>query len=178
MDFTIREKEEDIDYQCKIVLIGESAVGKTNLLLRLCKDEFRPEAIATVGVEYAKKVYTIENKKIKVSIWDTAGQERFKAISNSYYRGAKGALVVFDITKRATFELVDKWIEDFLNANEEETFITLIGNKTDLPNRAVMKEEAEEKSKKFRNVNYIETSALRRTNVDEAFLNIVTSIYY
>jgi Ras-related protein Rab-11A len=175
METNPTEADDSHDYVCKIVLIGESAVGKTNLLLRLCKDEFKPDSTATVGVEFAKKIFTIDDKKIKVQIWDTAGQERYKAVSNSYYRNAKGALIVYDITKRNSFEQVEKWVNDFVSVAGDETFLIIVGNKSDLPNRVVSKEEGEEKAKKIGRCDFIETSALRRTNVFEAFNNLTTS---
>jgi small GTP-binding protein len=172
------ESVEGHDYICKIVLIGDSSVGKTNLLLRLCRDVFSPNTISTVGVEYGKKKFTIENKIVNLQICDTAGQEKYKAISTSFFRNAKGALVVYDITQRSTFELVDRWIDDFRKVAPDDSFITIVGNKTDLPNRAVTKEEGQEKAKKYSNVNYIETSALLNTNVEEVFLSLATSILY
>ena len=95
----------------KIVLVGDSGVGKTNLLTRFSKNEFNLESRATIGVEFATRTITTENNDvIKAQIWDTAGQDRYRAIASSYYRGAMGALLVYDITKTKSFENIDKWL--------------------------------------------------------------------
>ena len=106
--------EEEYDMILKIVLIGDSSVGKTNLMNKYIKNEFREDTKATVGVEFGSKVYVIENHKIKAQIWDTAGQERYRSIANTYYKGAKGAFIVYDITRKETFDSVDRWANDCL----------------------------------------------------------------
>ena len=172
------ELEEDHDYVCKIVLIGESAVGKTNILSRLSRDEFRPDSTATLGVEFGTKIIVIDAKKIRIQIWDTAGQERYKAITNSYYKNAKGALVVFDITKRCSYNMINKWVQEFREVAGDETFIILVGNKIDLSNeRAVISSEGDEKAEKLKLMEYIETSALLNKNISEAFYNLTASIF-
>lgn len=106
-------EQEEYDYLFKIVLIGDSGVGKSNLLSRFTKNEFNLESKATIGVEFAAKTFTLESgQSVKAQIWDTAGQERYRAITNTYYRGAVGALLVYDITKQKTFESVERWLQE------------------------------------------------------------------
>lgn len=100
------------EYLFKIVLIGDSAVGKSNLLSRFARNEFDSNSKATIGVEFQTQVVEIEGKEVKAQIWDTAGQERFRAVTSAYYRGAVGALVVYDITRRGTFDNVKRWLEE------------------------------------------------------------------
>ncbi len=165
------DKEEDYyDYVSKIVLVGESGVGKTNILSRFCKDEFTANSQSTLGVEFATKIVNVEEKKLRIQIWDTAGQERYKAITNSYYINAKGALVVFDITKYSSFESVNKWISELRGIAGKDIIIVLVGNKSDLKHiRAVTKEEALEKAEALGNLDYIETSALNNTHIQDCF---------
>ena len=96
--------KEKYDYIMKLILIGDASVGKTNILTKYLKNEFDPTSKATVGVELGTKNIQIDNKIIKVQIWDTAGQERYKAITSTYYKGAKGAIIVYDITRKITFD--------------------------------------------------------------------------
>ena len=105
-------KDEDYDYLFKVVLIGDSGVGKSNLLSRFTQNQFNIESKSTIGVEFATKTIVTEGKTIKAQIWDTAGQERYRAITSAYYRGAVGALVVYDITKDISFENVEKWLAE------------------------------------------------------------------
>lgn len=141
---------DDYDMIFKVVLIGDSGVGKSNILLRYLKNEFSFESKATVGVEFSSKKFELGGYTVKAQIWDTAGQERYKSITNAYYKGAKGALLVYDITRRDTFESVDRWIPDLKANGDEQVTILLIGNKCDLEeNRQVTKEEAEAKAKLY-----------------------------
>ena len=107
--------DEEYDIIFKVVLIGDSGVGKTNILSRYVRDEFSIETKSTVGVEFGSKIVKLNNINIKVQIWDTAGQERYKSITNAYYKGAKGAFVVYDISKKETFDNINKWIEELKN---------------------------------------------------------------
>lgn len=106
------EEEQTEDYLFKIVLIGDSAVGKSNLLARFARDEFYPNSKSTIGVEFQTQKMDINGKEIKAQIWDTAGQERFRAVTSAYYRGAVGALLVYDISRRQTFESVGRWLNE------------------------------------------------------------------
>lgn len=170
-------KEEEYDYLFKIVLIGDSGVGKSNLLSRFTRNEFNLESKSTIGVEFATKSIVAEGKTIKAQIWDTAGQERYRAITSAYYRGAVGALLVYDITKHVTFENVERWLKELRDHADANTVIMLVGNKSDLRHlRAVSTEEAMAFAEK-NNLAFIETSALEATGVDTAFQRILTEIY-
>jgi Ras-related protein Rab-11A len=169
--------EDDYDMILKIVLIGDSSVGKTNLMNKYIKNEFREDTKATVGVEFGSKVYVIENHRIKAQIWDTAGQERYRSIANTYYKGSKGAFIVYDITRKETFDSVDKWVNDLITECDKNISIILIGNKNDLENqRQVTKEQGEEKAKAFQ-LGFFEMSALTGDNLEKGFNKLISEIY-
>lgn len=169
-------KEESYDYQFKLILLGDPSVGKSNLLLRYCKDEFNLESATTIGVEFGNRIVLIENKIVKAQIWDTCGQEQFKSIAKTYYKGAVGALIVYDITRRDTFLNVEKWYKDIKDNVGPNIVVMLVGNKSDLTHlRAVKADEASSYAAQ-RNMAYIETSALTSNNVDLAFQRIITEV--
>jgi len=141
------------------------------------KNQFREDSKATVGVEFGSKQFTVENHQIKAQIWDTAGQERYKAITSAYYKGAKGAFVVYDITRKNTFETVNKWVSDISAAADKKITLILIGNKNDLEDqRQVTKEMGEEKAKEL-GLAFMETSACSGENLDKAFQLMINEIY-
>ncbi|KAG7581387.1 Small GTPase [Arabidopsis suecica] len=161
-----KEDDRGEEYLFKIVLIGDSAVGKSNLLSRFSRDEFDTNSKATIGVEFQTQLVEIEGKEVKAQIWDTAGQERFRAVTSAYYRGAFGALIVYDITRSDTFESVKRWLQE-LN----------IGNKCDLEDiRAVSVEEGKALAEE-EGLFFMETSALDATNVDKAFEIVIREIF-
>ncbi|CAL9173050.1 unnamed protein product [Musa hybrid cultivar] len=168
---------EEIDYVFKIVVIGDSAVGKTQLLGRFTKDEFFLDSKSTIGVEFQTRTLVLNRKRIKAQIWDTAGQERYRAITSAYYRGALGAMLVYDITKRQTFDHVVRWIDE-LRANADNSIVVmLIGNKSDLAkNRVVSTEDAMEFAEE-QGLFFSEASALSGDNVETAFLRLLEEIY-
>ena len=169
--------EEEYDFLFKIVLIGDSGVGKSNLLSRFTRNEFNLESKSTIGVEFATRSIEVDGKTIKAQIWDTAGQERYRAITSAYYRGAVGALLVYDIAKHASYENVSRWLKELRDHADSNIVIMLVGNKSDLKHlRAVPQEEAT-KFAEENSLSFIETSALDSTNVEDAFKNILTSIY-
>jgi small GTP-binding protein len=169
--------EDEYDYLFKVVLIGDSGVGKSNLLSRFTKNEFNLESKTTIGVEFATKSIEVGNKIIKAQIWDTAGQERYRAITSAYYRGAVAALLVYDITKLHTFQNVEKWLQELKDYADDNIVVMLVGNKTDLNNlRAVKVEDAQAFAEKHE-LAFIETSALDSTNVVDAFEQII-QIYH
>ena len=169
--------KEKYDYIMKLILIGDASVGKTNILTKYLKNEFDPNSKATVGVELGTKNIQIDNKIIKVQIWDTAGQERYKAITSTYYKGAKGAIIVYDITRKITFDNIEKWIGDLKVNGDENIIIFLIGNKSDLnDNREVSKEDGLNKSEKF-NIPFLETSALCGENISKVFEELIQRVY-
>ncbi|KAJ7546300.1 hypothetical protein O6H91_08G034400 [Diphasiastrum complanatum] len=169
--------EQRIDYVFKVVLIGDSAVGKSQLLSRFSRNEFSLESKSTIGVEFQTRTIVVDHKTIKAQIWDTAGQERYRAITSAYYRGAVGAMVVYDITKRQTFDHVPRWLEELKGHADNNIVIMLVGNKADLDSlRDVSTEEAKEYAEK-EELYFIETSALEATNVESAFFTVLTEIY-
>ncbi|KAA8543815.1 hypothetical protein F0562_022008 [Nyssa sinensis] len=142
--------DHEYDYLFKIVLIGDSGVGKSNILSRFTRNEFCLESKSTIGVEFATRTIQVDGKTVKAQIWDTAGQERYRAITSAYYRGAVGALLVYDITKRQTFDNVQ---------------------------RAVQEQDGQALAEK-EGLSFLETSALEALNVDKAFQTILTEIYH
>ncbi|XP_062180144.1 ras-related protein RABA2a-like [Phragmites australis] len=172
-----RRAEEEYDYLFKVVLIGDSGVGKSNLLSRFTRNEFCLESKSTIGVEFATRTLHVEGKIIKAQIWDTAGQERYRAITSAYYRGALGAVLVYDVSKPTTFDNISRWLKELRNHADSNIRIMLVGNKTDLKHlRAVATEDAHNFAQ-AEGLSYIETSALEATNVEEAFQLILGDVY-
>ncbi|XP_042485042.1 ras-related protein Rab11A-like [Macadamia integrifolia] len=169
--------DQKIDYVFKIVLIGDSAVGKSQILSRFARNEFSLDSKATIGVEFQTRTVVIDQKNVKAQIWDTAGQERYRAVTSAYYRGAVGAMLIYDITKRQSFDHIPRWLEELRGHADKNIVIILIGNKADLENqRAVPTEDAKEFAQK-EGLFFLETSALEATNVETAFLTILTEIF-
>lgn len=168
---------DEYDYLFKVVLIGDSGVGKSNLLSRFTRNEFNLESKSTIGVEFATKSIQTDGKTIKAQIWDTAGQERYRAITSAYYRGAIGALLVYDISKRGSYENVSRWLKELRDHADQNIVIMLVGNKKDLRHmRQVQTDEAKEFCKQHK-LFFIETSALADSNVNTAFETILKEIY-
>ena len=166
------------DFKLKIVLLGDSGVGKTNLISRYISNKFEKDTKSTIDVEFFCKTFKVNKDKIiKMELWDTAGQERYKSITSVYYKGAKGAFIVYDITSKKSFDNIDKWITEIKEKNNNEVKLVIIGNKIDLDNnREITFEEAKNKFKD-KNILLIETSALNDTNVNEAFTSMVKLLY-
>merc|ERR1712227_581799 len=168
---------DEYDFLFKVVLIGDSGVGKSNLLSRFTRNEFNLESKSTIGVEFATRSIQVDGKTIKAQIWDTAGQERYRAITSAYYRGAVGALLVYDIAKHLTYENVERWLRELRDHADSNIVIMLVGNKSDLRHlRAVPTDEARGFAEQ-NNLSFIETSALDSTTVETAFHNILTEIH-
>ncbi|CAN6321995.1 unnamed protein product [Urochloa humidicola] len=168
---------DEYDYLFKVVLIGDSGVGKSNLLSRFTRNTFSLDSKSTIGVEFATRTIQVEGKTIKAQIWDTAGQERYRAITSAYYRGAVGALLVYDVTKAATFENARRWLKELRDHADANTVVMLIGNKTDLAHlRAVAQGDAAALAER-EGLSFLETSALDATNVDAAFETTLAEIY-
>ena len=169
-------EDENYDLIFKIVLIGDSGVGKTNILSRYINNEFSLATQSTVGVEFGSKIIKKNGKVIKLQIWDTAGQERYKSITSAYYKGSKGAFVVYDITRKTTYDNIDKWIGELKTNGSEDVLIMLVGNKSDLEDkREVITEEVEKKAQEQK-LAFCETSALNGKNVEYAFENLINEI--
>uniref|UniRef100_A0A8D0G8G7 Ras-related protein Rab-25 n=1 Tax=Sphenodon punctatus TaxID=8508 RepID=A0A8D0G8G7_SPHPU len=159
--------------ELSMVLIGESGVGKTNLLSRFTRNEFNHDSRTTIGVEFSTRTIMVGDALVKAQIWDTAGLERYRAITSAYYRGAVGALLVFDITKHQTYDVVERWLKELYDHAEATIIVMLVGNKTDL---AQAREVPTEEAKMFAENNgmlFVETSALDSTNVEQAFETIL-----
>lgn len=164
------------DYLIKIVLIGDTGVGKTNLLSRFSRNQFNPDSKSTIGVEFATKTLEIDGKTIKAQIWDTAGQERYRAITSAYYRGAIGALLLYDISASLTFNSLSRWLKELRENADSNMVVMLVGNKCDLTEtRAVTEDEGVEFAKS-KDLMFIETSARDSTNVQEAFTQLINEI--
>ena len=167
---------DNYDLILKLVLIGDSGVGKTNILSRYNNNEFSLATQPTVGVEFGNKIIKKENKSIKLQLWDTAGQERYKAITNAFYKGSKGAFVVYDITRKSSFLNIDKWIGELKTNGSEDILIILVGNKSDLEDkREVSTEDGEKKAKQY-GIAFCETSALQGKNIEYAFNILIDEI--
>ncbi|CAL5410016.1 unnamed protein product [Camellia sinensis] len=172
--------EDDYDYLFKVVLIGDSGVGKSNLLSRFTRNEFSLESKSTIGVEFATRSLNVDGKVIKAQIWDTAGQERtsrYRAITSAYYRGAVGALLVYDVTRHSTFENVERWLRELRDHTDPNIVVMLIGNKSDLRHLVAVSTEDGKSFAERESLFFMETSALEATNVDNAFAEVLTQIY-
>ncbi|XP_031380879.1 ras-related protein RABB1b [Punica granatum] len=164
------------DYLFKYIIIGDTGVGKSCLLLQFTDKRFQPVHDLTIGVEFGARMVTIDGRPIKLQIWDTAGQESFRSITRSYYRGAAGALLVYDITRRETFNHLASWLEDARQHANPNMTIMLVGNKCDLAHRrAVSKEEGEQFAKE-NGLLFLEASARTAQNVEEAFVKTAAKI--
>ncbi|THU70667.1 hypothetical protein C4D60_Mb08t27390 [Musa balbisiana] len=180
--------DDDYDYLFKVVLIGDSGVGKSNLLSRFTRNEFNLESKSTIGVEFATRSIRVEDKVVRAQIWDTAGQERisdrtwgvvflYRAITSAYYRGAVGALLVYDVTRHKTFEAVERWLKELRDHTDSNIVIMLVGNKADLSHlRAITVDDAKAFAER-ENTFFMETSALESMNVENAFTEVLTQIY-
>ena len=161
----------------KIIIIGDSGVGKSNILGRYLHNEFKLDTKSTVGVEFGSKQLKVGGVNIKLQIWDTAGEERYRAITSAYYKGSKGCFIVYDITSEVSFENVEKWYEEILKSAEKEISVILIGNKCDLENERKVSIEMGQNKAKNLNCPFFETSALNNTNIMTAFQSISENIY-
>ena len=169
------DDDQKIKLSLKILLIGDSQVGKTSLLLKYTEHVFPEEHIATIGVEYKDKFIVKDNYNIRLQIWDTAGQERFHSITKNIYRNANGVLFVYDITNQESFNNIKNWIKDLQNVGNDIKGV-IIGNKLDLEQkRDVSKEDLEEIGKKNK-MPFLETSAKQNINVNEGFDLLVNEL--
>ena len=160
----------------RVLMIGDSAVGKTSLVIRFDEDSFSTKFITTIGVDYRDKLVTIEDAPIKLQIWDTAGQERFRTITSSYYRGAHGIIVVYDTTDSETFEHVKTWLHEIDRYASENVNKLLVGNKSDLTSKRQVETESAKEFAESVNIPFLETSAKNATNVEDAFMTMAGEI--
>ncbi|CAD5170017.1 unnamed protein product [Musa acuminata subsp. malaccensis] len=171
-------EEQGQDYLFKIVLIGDSAVGKSNLLARFARNQFFPNSKSTIGVEFQTKTMDIDGKEVKAQIWDTAGQERFKAVTSAYYRGAVGALLVYDVSRHQTFDSVGRWLQELHMHSDMNVVTILVGNKTDLKDAREVSTAEGKTLAEAQGLFFMETSALDSSNVAAAFQTVVEEIYH
>jgi Ras-related protein Rab-1A len=159
----------EYDYLFKLLLIGDSGVGKSCLLLRFADDTYTQSYISTIGVDFKIRTIDLEGKTVKLQIWDTAGQERFRTITSSYYRGAHGIIIVYDVTDKESFNNVKHWIQEIDKYAAEGVKKLLVGNKCDLQSKKVVSyDEAKELADQLE-IQFMETSAKNSHNVEQAF---------
>jgi len=158
------------------LLIGDSGVGKSCLLLRFADDTYTESYISTIGVDFKIRTIDLNGKTIKLQIWDTAGQERFRTITSSYYRGAHGIIVVYDITDQVSFNNVKQWLQEIDRYACENVNKLLVGNKCDLTNKRVVETSVAKDYADSLGIPFLETSAKNSTNVEQAFLTMATEI--
>ena len=166
----------DNDIVAKITIIGDSSVGKTNIISRFINNTYTSVTKPTIGVEISSKILERSNTKIKIILWDTAGQERYRSITNSFYNNSKGAFIVFDLTRKKTFESAKQWINEFKQVSGSNNII-IIGNKNDLNDNIEISNYDINQFAQTQGYNYIETSALKNINIKEAFDIMVDMLY-
>ncbi|XP_036411335.1 ras-related protein Rab-13-like [Megalops cyprinoides] len=164
------------DYLYKLLLIGDSGVGKTCLIIRFAEDSFNSTFISTIGIDFKVKTIEVEGKKVKLQIWDTAGQERFKTITTAYYRGAMGIVLVYDITDVKSFENIQNWLKSIKENASAGVSRMLLGNKCDIEAKRKVSKERGEKLAKDHGIRFFETSAKSSINVEEAFISFAGDI--
>ena len=164
-------------YLFKYIIIGDTGVGKSCLLLQFTDKRFQPVHDLTIGVEFGARIININEQPVKLQIWDTAGQESFRSITRSYYRGAAGALLVYDITRRETFEHLASWLEDARQHANPNMTIMLIGNKSDLSHRRAVTTEEGAAFAREHGLIFLETSAKTAHNVEDAFIGTARAIH-
>ncbi|KAH7128846.1 GTP-binding protein ypt3 [Dactylonectria macrodidyma] len=168
---------DEYDFLFKLIFLGDSGVGKSNLLSQSTTNTFNPDSKSTIGVDFATRSVIINSKTIKAQVWDTAGQERYRALKTAYCRGATGAFFVYDISRRGSFESIERWLKELQDYGEPDAIRMLVGNKTDLKHlRTVSTDEAQAFASQNKML-FIETSALASTNVETAFLTVLSEIY-
>ncbi|KAE8886735.1 hypothetical protein PF005_g1142 [Phytophthora fragariae] len=163
----------------KVVLIGDSGVGKSNLVMRFTKNKYMPHSVQTVGFEFATKTIRVGDRRLKAQIWDTAGQERFQSLTAAYYRNAVGAMIVYDITNRSSFEHVTGWLAQVHEHAHESLVLMLVGNKCDLAHLPESREVSTLEAARFaakHSMEFLETSALDSTNVVDAFKKLIVPV--
>ena len=161
----------------KIIIVGDLSSGKTNIVTQYISHKFVQDSQPTIGVEMFNKDFQINEDKVSAQIWDTAGQEKYNALTSSYYKGAKGALVVYDITQESTFLKVEQFVKDLREKSDKNVYMILVGNKIDLEeNRKVSKEEGKILADKLK-MGFFEVSAKNGTGIEDLFKNLIDNVY-
>jgi small GTP-binding protein len=170
-------RQDDFDYSFKVLLVGDSGVGKSSLLLRFTSDAFSDISL-TIGVDFKQKLMTVGGKRLKLTIWDTAGQEHFRTLTKSYYRGAQGIILVYDVTRRETLtKLADVWLEEVdVYSTSQDCIKMLIGNKVDMESKRVVSKEEGIEFARQHGCLFHECSAKTRVNVEQCFEELVLKI--
>ena len=170
------QSKYDISYSVKFIIVGDSSVGKSNILLRFSRNVFDPGHQATLGIEFANKHLIYNNTDYLIQIWDTAGQENFRSVTRAYYKASAVAMVVYDITKEETFEHIQAWLKDCKELAPRTVLLVLIGNKSDLEDQRVITKERGEYLAKENNMMFFETSALNGNGIEEAFKKSIEAV--
>jgi Ras-related protein Rab-1A len=165
-------KASDYDYMCKLLLLGDSGVGKSALMMRFADDSFKGSFMSTVGIDFKMKTIQIDGKRVKIQIWDTAGQERFRTITKTYYRGAHGYVLVYDITSAESFEHVKYWLGEIKKNGNEDVHKVIVGNKADLEDQRMVKFDEGKAFSDEKNIPFLETSAKDGLNVQDLFMRM------
>jgi len=163
------------DFLAKILIIGDSGVGKTCLLLRFCENSFTTSHLATIGIDFKMKTIEVDGKKIKIQIWDTAGQERYKTITQTYYKGAMGIILSYAVNDAESFNNIENWMKQIKQHASEDVCKILIGNKCDMPDRVIPYEDGKKLADQY-GIHFFETSAKENLNVQEAFKSIAKEV--
>ena len=166
---------QDYDLKFKIMILGESMVGKTSFITRYTLDKFGERYLCTIGIDFQVKIVSKNGKEIKLQIWDTAGQERYRNVAKSYFQSSQGFIVCYDISNKNSFNQVKYWVEQIKSISDEKTKCILVGTKCDLSEREVSEEEGSEYAKKL-GFKFFETSAKLNMNVNEAFDGLLDEI--
>jgi len=166
----------EYDYLFKLLLIGDSGVGKSCLLLRFADDTYTESYISTIGVDFKIRTLELDGKTIKLQIWDTAGQERFRTITSSYYRGAHGIIVVYDVTDQESFNNVKQWMNEIDRYANDKVNKMLVGNKCDLTAKKVVDYNSAKELADSMSIPFLETSAKNSTNVEQSFITMAAEI--
>ena len=168
--------EQEAQIVLKLLLLGDSSVGKTSILNNYISNKFDESSISTVGVDYMDKIIDYNKFKIKLQIWDTSGEEKFRTITKNFYRNADGLLVVFDLTKKESYDHIKSWINEAKENNDKLKTI-LIGNKLDLKDERIVAIDVAKQFAEKNNLKYIETSAKDGTNINESFQAIIDLLF-